>query len=99
MSSGLRSPSLSPDFRISDLWEVTESEEKEEEETKDQEFTYQNPIAENLEFETPNLQTQQNLNPENPEIKISNIQTLPTQDNQNSDLINQQNLPPVIIIN
>ncbi|KAG9289361.1 hypothetical protein G9A89_007922 [Geosiphon pyriformis] len=87
---------LKPYGIISDLWEVTKSEEEEEEETKDQEFTYQNPITKNLEFETPNLQTQQNLNPENPEIKTPNIQTPPTQDNQNSNLINQQNLPPVI---
>ncbi|KAG9291137.1 hypothetical protein G9A89_013009 [Geosiphon pyriformis] len=78
---------------------VTESEEKEEEEAEDQEFTYQNPITESPEFETPNLQTQQNLNPENPEIETPNIQTLPTQDNRNPDLINQQNLPPIIGIN
>ncbi|KAG9299901.1 hypothetical protein G9A89_005430, partial [Geosiphon pyriformis] len=45
------------DFRISDLWEVTESEEEEEEETEDQEFTCQNLIAENPEFKTLNLQT------------------------------------------
>ncbi|KAG9306358.1 hypothetical protein G9A89_018241 [Geosiphon pyriformis] len=86
-------------FGISDPWEVTESEKEEEKEAEDQEFTYQNLIAENLEFETPNFQTQQNLNPENPEIKTPNIQTPPTQDNQNPNLINQQNLPPVIIIN
>ncbi|KAG9292585.1 hypothetical protein G9A89_006956 [Geosiphon pyriformis] len=77
---------------------VTESEEEKEEETEDQKFTYQNPIAKNPEFETLNLQTQQNLNPENPEIKTPNIQTPPTQDNQNPDLINQQNLPPIIVI-
>ncbi|KAG9289679.1 hypothetical protein G9A89_014414 [Geosiphon pyriformis] len=81
MSSGLQSPLPPPDFGISDLWEVTESEEEEEKEAEDQEFTYQNLITENLEFETPNLQTQQNLNPENLEIKTPNIQTLPTQDN------------------
>ncbi|KAG9286820.1 hypothetical protein G9A89_012370 [Geosiphon pyriformis] len=77
----LQSPPPPPDFRISDLWEVMESEEKEEEEAEDQEFTYQNLITENPEFETLNLQTQQNLNQENLEIKTPNIQTLPTQDN------------------
>ncbi|KAG9285841.1 hypothetical protein G9A89_013266 [Geosiphon pyriformis] len=77
---------------------LTESEKKEEKEAEDQEFTYQNPITENLEFETLNLQIQQNLNPENLEIETPNIQTPPTQDNRNSNLINQQNLPPVIII-
>ncbi|KAG9286953.1 hypothetical protein G9A89_001191 [Geosiphon pyriformis] len=59
-------------------YEIMESKEKEEEEAEDQKFTYQNPITENPEFETPNLQTQQNLNPENPEIETPNIQTLPT---------------------
>ncbi|KAG9287489.1 hypothetical protein G9A89_023861 [Geosiphon pyriformis] len=39
-------------FGISDPWKVMESEEEEEEETEDQEFTYQNPITENLKFET-----------------------------------------------
>ncbi|KAG9299381.1 hypothetical protein G9A89_014030 [Geosiphon pyriformis] len=67
-----------PDFGISDLWEAAESE-KEEEELEDQEFTYQHPITENLEVETPNFQTQQN--------------------NPNPELINQQNLPLVIVIN
>ncbi|KAG9294543.1 hypothetical protein G9A89_008654 [Geosiphon pyriformis] len=62
-------------------------------------FTYQNPILENPKLETLNLQTQQNLNPENPEINTLNIQTLPTQDNQNPNLINQPNLPLVIVIN
>ncbi|KAG9290635.1 hypothetical protein G9A89_011598 [Geosiphon pyriformis] len=41
-------------FGISDLWEVTESEEEEEEKSEDQEFTYQNPIPENPEFEISN---------------------------------------------
>ncbi|KAG9289455.1 hypothetical protein G9A89_008016 [Geosiphon pyriformis] len=103
MLSGFRFPPLQSDFRTASLWEITESErkqeEEEEEESKDQEFTYQNPITENLEFETPNPQTQQNLNPENPEIKTPNIQTPPIQDNRNSKTINQQNLPPEIIIN
>ncbi|KAG9286041.1 hypothetical protein G9A89_022718 [Geosiphon pyriformis] len=44
-----------PDFRISDPWEVMKSEEEEEEEAKNQEFTYQNLIAKNPEFEIPNL--------------------------------------------
>ncbi|KAG9302307.1 hypothetical protein G9A89_008798 [Geosiphon pyriformis] len=88
---------LSTDFGTATLWEL--SEEKEKKESEDQEFTYQNPITENLEVETPNLQTQQNLNLENPEIKTPNIQPLPNQNNQNSNLINQPNLPPVIVIN
>ncbi|KAG9305641.1 hypothetical protein G9A89_022563 [Geosiphon pyriformis] len=75
------------------------SEEEEEKESKDQEFTYQNSITESLEVETPNLQIQQNLNLENPEIETPNIQPLPNQNNQNSNLINQPDLPPVIIIN
>ncbi|KAG9288338.1 hypothetical protein G9A89_021369 [Geosiphon pyriformis] len=66
-------------------------EEEEEEELEDQEFTYQNLILENPEFETPNIQTQR----ENPEIEILNIQT---PQNQNLEVINQH-LPPVIIIN
>ncbi|KAG9290662.1 hypothetical protein G9A89_011625 [Geosiphon pyriformis] len=94
--SGLQLPLPPPDFRISDSWKVIKSEEEEEKEAKDQEFTYQNPIAENPEFEILNLQTQQNLNPENLKIETPNIQT---QDNQNLNLINQQNLSPVIIIN
>ncbi|KAG9298586.1 hypothetical protein G9A89_002533 [Geosiphon pyriformis] len=81
MPSGLQSPLPPPDFRISDPWKVTKSEEEKEEEAKDQEFTYQNLITENPEFETSNLQTQQNLNPENLEIKTPNIQIPPTQDN------------------
>ncbi|KAG9286837.1 hypothetical protein G9A89_012387 [Geosiphon pyriformis] len=51
------------------------------------------------EVETPNLQTQQNLNLENPEIETPNIQPPPNQNNQNSNLINQPDLPPVIVIN
>ncbi|KAG9304157.1 hypothetical protein G9A89_019719 [Geosiphon pyriformis] len=62
MPSGLQSPLPPPDFGISDPWKVTESEKEEEEEAEDQEFTYQNLITENPEFETLNLQTQQNLN-------------------------------------
>ncbi|KAG9305549.1 hypothetical protein G9A89_003612 [Geosiphon pyriformis] len=62
-----------------------------EEESEDQEFTYQNPILENPEFGTPNVQTQQ----KNPEIKIPNIQAL---QNQNPKVINQH-LPSVIVIN
>ncbi|KAG9285494.1 hypothetical protein G9A89_021825 [Geosiphon pyriformis] len=50
---------LEPYCKIVSLWEITESEGKqeveEEEEYEDQEFTYQNPILENLEIETPNL--------------------------------------------
>ncbi|KAG9288250.1 hypothetical protein G9A89_021281 [Geosiphon pyriformis] len=94
MPSRLQSLPFSSDFGIFDLWKVMESEEEEEEEAKNQEFTYQNLITENPEFETPNLQIQQNLNPENLEIETLNIQTPPTQDNRNPNLINQQNLPP-----
>ncbi|KAG9290605.1 hypothetical protein G9A89_011568 [Geosiphon pyriformis] len=52
-------------FKATSLWKVTKSEEeqeKEEEESEDQEFTYQNLIPENPNIETPNFQTQQNLN-------------------------------------
>ncbi|KAG9291868.1 hypothetical protein G9A89_012153 [Geosiphon pyriformis] len=73
--------------------------EEKEEESEDQEFTYQNLITENPEVETLNFQTQQNLNLENLEIKTLNIQPLPNQNNQNSNLINQLDLSPVIIIN
>ncbi|KAG9286645.1 hypothetical protein G9A89_012195 [Geosiphon pyriformis] len=89
-------------FGTTSLWEVMESEEKQEEkeeESEDQEFTYQNPIPENLNIETPNFQTQQNLNLENLEIETLNFQMQPNQNDQNPDLINQQNLPPEIIIN
>ncbi|KAG9307321.1 hypothetical protein G9A89_017149 [Geosiphon pyriformis] len=66
-------------FGTTTPWELSEEEEKKE--LEDQEFTYQNPITENLEVETPNLQTQQNLNLENPEIKTPNIQPPPNQNN------------------
>ncbi|KAG9293989.1 hypothetical protein G9A89_019327 [Geosiphon pyriformis] len=72
-------------------WELSEEEEKESE---DQGFTYQNPISENSEFKTPNFQTPINSNLENLENATLNIQTL-----QNSEQINQNNLPPNIIIN
>ncbi|KAG9287558.1 hypothetical protein G9A89_019619 [Geosiphon pyriformis] len=68
---------------------------EEEEELEDQEFTYQNPITKNLEIETPNFQAQQNLNLENSEIETPNHQR---QNNPNPKLINQQNLPLVIVI-
>ncbi|KAG9290720.1 hypothetical protein G9A89_011683 [Geosiphon pyriformis] len=80
-------------------WEITELEKKEKKESKNQEFTYQNPITENSEFRTPNLQTQQNSNLENPEIKTPNIQPPSNQNNQNSNLINQPDLSPIIVIN
>ncbi|KAG9284414.1 hypothetical protein G9A89_023671 [Geosiphon pyriformis] len=76
--SGLRSFPPLPDFGISDPWEAAESEKKKEE-SEDQKFTYQHPITENPEVETPNFQTQQQ--------------------NQKPELINQQNLSPVIVIN
>ncbi|KAG9305672.1 hypothetical protein G9A89_022594 [Geosiphon pyriformis] len=71
------------------------SEEEEKEESESQEFIYQNPITENPEVETLNLQAQQNLNLENSEIETPNYQK---QNNSNSELINQQNLSPVIVI-
>ncbi|KAG9286382.1 hypothetical protein G9A89_014548 [Geosiphon pyriformis] len=83
---GLRSPPSPPDFGISDPWEAAESK-KEEEESENQEFTYQHPIIENPE---------QNLNLENSEIETLNHQR---QNNPNPELINQQNLSPVIVIN
>ncbi|KAG9307011.1 hypothetical protein G9A89_003062 [Geosiphon pyriformis] len=70
--------------------------EEEKEESEYQKFTYQNLILENLEFGTLNIQIQQNLNLKNSEIKTLNHQR---QNNPNSKLINQQNLPPVIVIN
>ncbi|KAG9287769.1 hypothetical protein G9A89_017364 [Geosiphon pyriformis] len=72
-------------FRISDLWEAVESE-KEEEKSKNQEFTYQHPITENLEQQL-----------ENPEIKTPNIRMPPNQRNQKPELINQQNLRPQLL--
>ncbi|KAG9294570.1 hypothetical protein G9A89_008049 [Geosiphon pyriformis] len=91
----------STDFGTASPWEIMESEEKQEkekEEFKNQEFTYQNLIPKNLKVETPNLQTQQNLNLKSPEIRTLNIQAPLNQDNPNSGLINQQNLFPVIVI-
>ncbi|KAG9301801.1 hypothetical protein G9A89_003188 [Geosiphon pyriformis] len=84
--------------RKTDLLEPYEIMESEEE-SKDQEFTYQNPIPKNPTIETPNLQTQQHLDLENPEIKTLNIQTPQNHNNSNPELINQPNLLPVIVIN
>ncbi|KAG9288566.1 hypothetical protein G9A89_003441 [Geosiphon pyriformis] len=81
-------------FGISDPWEAAESEKKEEE-SEDQEFTYQNLITESPEVETPNFQAQQNLNIENSEIETPNQQR---QNNPKPELINQQNLSLIIII-
>ncbi|KAG9301066.1 hypothetical protein G9A89_015802 [Geosiphon pyriformis] len=58
-----------------------------------------NLITENSEVETLNLQTQQNLNLKNLEIETPNIQPPPNQNNQNPNLINQPDLPSIIIIN
>ncbi|KAG9284570.1 hypothetical protein G9A89_000653 [Geosiphon pyriformis] len=91
--SEIRLPPPQLDFGTTTLWEL--SEEEEEKKSEDQEFTYQNPITENPEVETPNLQAQQNLNLENSEIKTPNHQR---QNNPNPELINQQNLSPVIVI-
>ncbi|KAG9288776.1 hypothetical protein G9A89_023073 [Geosiphon pyriformis] len=60
MPSELQSPLFQPDFGTTSSWKVTESEKdqkKEEENSKDQEFTYQNLITENLEIKTLNFQT------------------------------------------
>ncbi|KAG9288999.1 hypothetical protein G9A89_015548 [Geosiphon pyriformis] len=95
MPSGLRSSLPQPDFRTASSWKVTdlgEEQEEEKEESEDQEFTYQNPIMENLEIETPNFQTQQNPTLENPEIKTPNFQMQYNQNNQNSNINNQQHL-------
>ncbi|KAG9307074.1 hypothetical protein G9A89_016902 [Geosiphon pyriformis] len=54
-------------FGTASPWEVTESEgeqKEKKEESEDQEFTYQNLIPENPEFETPN----HNQNNQNPDI-------------------------------
>ncbi|KAG9301399.1 hypothetical protein G9A89_018071 [Geosiphon pyriformis] len=53
------------------------------------------PITKNLEVETLDFQTQQNPDLENSEIETPNHQR---QNNPNPELINQQNLPPVIVI-
>ncbi|KAG9290271.1 hypothetical protein G9A89_022247 [Geosiphon pyriformis] len=82
--SEIRSLPSQPDFGTATPWKL--SEEEKEEKSEDQEFTYQNPITENLE---------QNLNLENLEIETPNHQK---QNNPNPKLINQQNLPPVIVI-
>ncbi|KAG9304619.1 hypothetical protein G9A89_020183 [Geosiphon pyriformis] len=107
----LQTPAVTPRKIQLPIWKKTRVEsptnpfyhytprKKEKEELEDQEFTYQNPITENPEVETPNLQTQQNLNLENPEIKTPNIQPPPNQNNQNSNLINQPDLPSIIVIN
>ncbi|KAG9303364.1 hypothetical protein G9A89_013690 [Geosiphon pyriformis] len=60
-----RYPIIYSNFGIANPWEPTESEkeqeeEEEEEESEDQEFTYQNPITENLDIETSEFQAQQN---------------------------------------
>ncbi|KAG9306623.1 hypothetical protein G9A89_004820 [Geosiphon pyriformis] len=72
--------------------------EEEEEGSEDQGFTYQNPISENSEFRTLNVQTPQNPNIKNLEIETPNIRTQQNQKNQNFDLINQPNIPPNIVI-
>ncbi|KAG9299558.1 hypothetical protein G9A89_020729 [Geosiphon pyriformis] len=79
---------------------ITESEGgqevEKEEKSEDHKFTYQNPILENPESETPNLQIQPNL--DNQENDTPNIQTPPNQNNPNPEVINQY-LSPVIVIN
>ncbi|KAG9286863.1 hypothetical protein G9A89_012413 [Geosiphon pyriformis] len=59
MPSGVRLSPPQPDFGITNPWESTESEKKQEkegeEESEDQKFTYQNPITENLDIKTLNF--------------------------------------------
>ncbi|KAG9296634.1 hypothetical protein G9A89_002905 [Geosiphon pyriformis] len=76
-STRLQSPLSPPNFGTATLWELSEEEEQEkkEEKSEDQEFTYQNPIPENPEFETPNNQTLRNPNQKNPKIETPNFQT------------------------
>ncbi|KAG9298974.1 hypothetical protein G9A89_020287 [Geosiphon pyriformis] len=62
------------------LLEVIKSKE---EKSENQEFTYQNPILEKSEIETPNFQTHQNPNNTNP--KLINQKNLPPK-----IIINQQ---------
>ncbi|KAG9287461.1 hypothetical protein G9A89_023833 [Geosiphon pyriformis] len=64
---------------------MASKEEKEE----DQEFNYQNLIAENLEVETPNIQTQQTQNNPNPNLLVipENILSNNWELNQNKLLI------------
>ncbi|KAG9294911.1 hypothetical protein G9A89_003251 [Geosiphon pyriformis] len=69
---------------------------KRERRIRESRIHYQHPITENPEVETLNIQTQQQL--KNPEIETPNIQMPPNQRNQNSELINQQNLLPVIVL-
>ncbi|KAG9285832.1 hypothetical protein G9A89_013257 [Geosiphon pyriformis] len=52
--SGIQSPIPQPDFRAATPWELSEEEK---EGSKDQGFTYQNPISKNSEFGTLNVQT------------------------------------------
>ncbi|KAG9288379.1 hypothetical protein G9A89_021410 [Geosiphon pyriformis] len=87
--SGIRSLLPQLNFGTTTPWKLSEEEE---EKSEDQEFTYQNPITENPEVETLNLQAQQNLNLKNSEIKTLNHQR---QNNPNFELINQQNLSPI----
>ncbi|KAG9302380.1 hypothetical protein G9A89_011430 [Geosiphon pyriformis] len=77
-------------------WELSEEEK---EGSEDQGFTYQNLISENSEFGIPNVQTPRNPNIKNLEIETLNIRTQQNQNNQNSDLINQSNVLPNIVIN
>ncbi|KAG9307413.1 hypothetical protein G9A89_017242 [Geosiphon pyriformis] len=76
------SPLFQPDFGITSSWEITESEGKQEEKEEEE--------SENQEF------VYQNPILENSEIETPNIQTPPNLNNPNPELINQQNLPPVI---
>ncbi|KAG9298071.1 hypothetical protein G9A89_018154 [Geosiphon pyriformis] len=81
--SGFQSPPLQPNFGNMSPWKITKSEKEEEKEAEDQEFTYQNPIPENLNIKTPNFQTQQDPNLENLEIRTLNFQTPQNPNNTN----------------
>ncbi|KAG9298635.1 hypothetical protein G9A89_012703 [Geosiphon pyriformis] len=60
-------PLSPPDFGIANLWEASELEE--ERESEDQEFTYQNPIPENLEqIQQPQQQLQPPIQQQQPNV-------------------------------
>ncbi|KAG9284633.1 hypothetical protein G9A89_004675 [Geosiphon pyriformis] len=81
---GFQSPLSQPDFGTTSPWEVTESEGEQEKEEKEksenQKFTYQNPIPENPEFETPNQPLQQLI--QHPQQPIQQPPVLPLQQQQ-----------------
>ncbi|KAG9287689.1 hypothetical protein G9A89_004092 [Geosiphon pyriformis] len=80
MPSGIQLLIPQPDFGATTPWELSE---KEEEESEDQGFTYQNPISENLEFRTPNPNIPPNIIIDHPPIDpiVKPIQQPPQQPN------------------